>query len=163
LSIVANDKWQYEIEFSYYWGIPPVDQYSSSSKNGGFKSSFISLHLETSRILYSSKNIHLSVGMGINGYKSESKSTTEDDLHFASIDYNKGVGLTIVPRINHQLNDKISFELSAKIKMVNINAYKVKTLNPAIPEPQKTIEDDAEWAFFPLNYNIRLGIAYRIK
>lgn len=176
LGLQSTKEWYHEIEFSYVNDFPPIEHTShitrdSEKFNSNFdtyhqvnsSSNYFSFHYELNRIFSSNKLVTFQTGVGLTTYRSTSILEPEDEFVFRLTEKNLGTTLQLIPRIIFHLTDNLDIDLNAKIGLLNLNRFKYRIHNPAIPSDMQTILHEWEVDMFPSAFNLRFGLVYQIK
>ena len=101
------------------------------------------------------------LGFGVNPYFSNSKYRPIVSNLFPINQNNFGVTLSIIPRLNYNLNEKWFVDFNIPINLADINWTFDKVDNPTLTEQQRTTTT-IEYSTFPSKFLFRLGLGLRI-
>lgn len=101
------------------------------------------------------------LGFSANPYFSNSKYVPIVSASYPTNQNNIGVTLSIIPRLNYNLNDKWFLDFNIPINIIDVNWTFKSDQNPALIEQLQTTTT-GEFSTFPRKFLFRFGVGFRL-
>lgn len=141
----------------------------NSSSDFNIDQSMVSLILNYEynvRFFKNSKKINYYLGVGGSPYLSLERSNPRISTVFPSSTAERGLMVSVIPRLQFRLNKKIGFEIKSSIGLVSFDSYTINVENPTVPVANRKFSNSyfssAFGAFSQSSSRMSFGINYKI-
>ena len=101
------------------------------------------------------------LGFSMNPYFSNKKYSSKISTSFPTNQNSFGALLSIVPRLNYNLNENWFIDVNVPVNIVDLNVTVNSNDNPALTEQQRS-SSTLGFAMFPSKFLVRFGVGLRI-
>jgi len=142
-----------------------LDTINSNIVNGqeisSFNLSFRYEYTPSSKKRKLNKKGTFSVGYGVQPYIFNTKTIPLIATNFPESYTQIGASGYIAPRFIYQLSEKLYFDINLPFNLIDVNFTNTTIDNPTKNKSERTIYN-TDFNMLPMNYNLRIGLAYRI-
>ncbi len=102
-----------------------------------------------------------SVGYGVQPYIYNTKTIPLITTNFPESKTQIGGSGYIAPRFTYQVSEKLYFDINLPFNLIDVNFTNTTIDDPTKNKSERTIYN-TDFRMLPMNYNLRIGLAYRI-
>lgn len=171
IAYTANNGNTHEIElnkFAFYFNSETDELLDTINSNivGGqeisnFNLSFRYEYTPSSKKSKLNKKGTFSVGYGLQPYIYHTKTAPLITTNFPVSKTQIGGSGYIAPRFTYQVSEKLYFDINIPFNLIDVNFTNTKIDDPTKNKSERTVHN-TEFNMLPMNYNLRIGLAYRI-